>query len=210
MALLVVVGYEQEKSGSMKKNFYLAACSLLLSLTGFSQTTTTNPIDAEFTDLIENSNSFKGYKVVDQAELTALQDKTANYTEELKQEIMTYQLSLQTQKDTIRKLKTNLAKLESQLAEVTAEKDEISFLGLPFSKANFKGTMWGIVGVLVLALALFIVRFKSSNARTREIRQKLQETEKEFDAYRAKALEKEQRMGRMLQDERNKHMKVAK
>jgi hypothetical protein len=33
---------------------------------------------------------------------------------------------------------------------------------------------------------------------------RLNETEKEFDAYREKALEKEQRLGRMLQDERNK------
>jgi hypothetical protein len=32
----------------------------------------------------------------------------------------------------------------------------------------------------------------------------LKETEKEFDIYRAKALEKEQRLGRMLQDEKNK------
>lgn len=193
----------------MKKHFFLMACTFMLAITGWAQTTG-NPIDAQFNDLIENSNSFKGFKVIDQAELTALQDKTANYTEELKQEIAAYETAVQAQKDTIAKLQANLESLEGKLAEVTAEKDEISFLGLPFSKANFKGTMWAIVGVLLAALALFVVRFKSSNARTREIRQKLQETEKEFDSYRAKALEKEQKMGRMLQDERNKHMKVAK
>lgn len=193
----------------MKKHFFLTACTLIIGLAVQAQTTE-NPINSEFSELIENSNSFKGYKVVDQAELTALQDKTVNYTEELKQEISSYEVAIQTQKDTIRKLKANLESLQGQLAEVTAEKEEISFLGIPFSKANFKATMWGIVGVLLAALVLFVIRFNKSNARTKEIRQKLQETEKEFDTYRAKALEKEQKMGRMLQDERNKHMKVAK
>ncbi|MGB8374852.1 MAG: hypothetical protein WCE57_05990, partial [Salegentibacter sp.] len=64
--------------------------------------------------------------------------------------------------------------------------------------------MWGIVALLVVALLFFIYRYKSSNATTKEANQRLRETEKEFDAYRAKALEKEQRLGRQLQDERNK------
>ncbi|MAM18272.1 MAG: hypothetical protein CME35_04800, partial [Gramella sp.] len=57
---------------------------------------------------------------------------------------------------------------------------------------------------LLLLLIVLFIKFKSSHTATREARQKLQETEKEFDTYRSKALEKEQRLGRMLQDERNK------
>lgn len=194
------------------KIYILSAFSLfLVTVSSYAQTSSPkNPIDEEFSELIESSNNFKGYKVVDFNELTALQDKTEDYIGELKNEITGYETSLQTQKDTIKKLKADLANVENQLAEVTAEKDAISFLGMPLSKSTYSTLMWGIVAVLLLAVALLLIRFKSSNARTKESRKKLVETEKEFEAFRAKALEKEQRMGRQLQDERNKHMKVAK
>lgn len=195
----------------MKRYIFSTLSLLLVTFIGHSQATpSNNPIDREFSELIENSNNFKGYKVVDFNELTSLQDKTEDYIGELKNEITGYEVSLQTQKDTIKKLKADLAKVENQLAKVTAEKDSISFLGMPLSKSTYSTVMWGIVGVLVLAVVLLLARFKSSNARTKESRKKLIETEKEFEIFRAKALEKEQRMGRQLQDERNKHMKVAK
>jgi preprotein translocase subunit SecF len=195
----------------MKRYIFSTLSLLLVTFIGHSQATpSNNPIDREFSELIENSNNFKGYKVVDFNELTTLQDKTEDYIGELKNEITGYEVSLQTQKDTIKKLKADLAKVENQLAEVTAEKDSISFLGMALSKSTYSTVMWGIVGVLVLAVVLLLARFKSSNARTKESRKKLIETEKEFEIFRAKALEKEQRMGRQLQDERNKHMKVAK
>ncbi|WP_424494394.1 hypothetical protein [Salinimicrobium sp. GXAS 041] len=192
----------------MKKHIFYTLSLVLMATSGYAQTT--NPIDEEFSDLIESSNNFKGYKVVDFGELTDLQNKTEDYIGELKNEITANEVSLQTQKETIKKLKADLANVEGQLTEVTAEKDAISFLGIPFSKATYSTLMWGIVGVLVLTVILLLARFKSSNSKTKESRKKLIETEKEFEAYRAKALEKEQRMGRMLQDERNKHMKVAK
>ena len=68
----------------------------------------------------------------------------------------------------------------------------------------------GIVAVLALALVFFIFKFKGSNAHTQEARQKLADTEHEYEEYRKKALEKEQKMGRLLQDERNKAVKNNK
>lgn len=195
----------------MKPYFLIAFTTLLVGFNCYSQTSSPkNPINDEFSELIESSNNFKGYKVVDFEGLTSLQDKTEDYIGNLKNEITTYQVSLQTQKDTIKKLKANLASLENQLAEVTAEKDAINFIGMPLSKSTYSALMWGIIGILVLALALLLFRFKSSNARTKEFRQKFVEIEKEFEAFRAKSLEKEQRLGRQLQDERNKHVKVIK
>lgn len=192
----------------MKKYILFSLALFCMATASYSQTT--NPIDEEFSELIESSNNFKGYKVVDFGELTSLQNRTEDYIGELKNEITANEVSLQAQKETIKKLKADLANTENQLVEVTAEKDAISFLGMPLNKATYSTVMWGIIGILILTVAFLLYRFKSSNTKTRESRKKLLETEKEFEAYRVKALEKEQRMGRMLQDERNKHMKVAK
>ena len=64
--------------------------------------------------------------------------------------------------------------------------------------------MWGIVATLIIALLFFIFRFNKRNTQTTEAKNNLLQTEKEFEDYRAKALEKEQRLGRLLQDERNR------
>lgn len=192
------------------KLFTLSSFLLLFFSIGSYAQSTENPIDAEFTDLIENSNNFQTYKVVDKNKLDELQTKTAAYISGLKEEIATYEESLQEQKKNIAELNSEVESVRGQLQEVTAEKDAIVFLGMPFSKSSYQSIMWGIVGILVLALVLFVYRFQKSNSQTKEARKRLNDTEAEFESYRVKALEKEQRMGRLLQDEKNKHLKSAK
>ncbi|SDL03427.1 hypothetical protein SAMN04488034_10254 [Salinimicrobium catena] len=194
----------------MKKLLFSSICALFLTAYGTAQVSTETTIDEKFAELIENSNNFKGYKVVDTGELTTLQNLTSKRIAELKEEIAASKEASLAYKQKIAKQNTDMEALEAKLNQVTAEKDAITFLGFPFSKTSYKSTMWGIVGILILALALFIVRFKKSNVDTKEAKKNLAELEKEFDSYRAKALEKEQRLGRLLQDEKNKQMKLAK
>jgi len=70
--------------------------------------------------------------------------------------------------------------------------------------------MWSIIGILLSGLLLFIFRFKNSNTLTRQAKIKLDELELDFEDYKRKALEKEQKLGRQLQDERNKLLKQTK
>lgn len=163
-----------------------------------------NPVEDEFTNIIENSNDYQGYKVVDYGDLIKLKQNTANFINELNNEITTQKNTITQQQTEIVGLKNDLEATQKNLTEVTAEKDAITFLGMPFSKGSYMALMWGIVGVLVLFLLFFIFRYRKSNVQTTEARNNLLETEKEFEAFKAKALLKEQRLGRLLQDERNK------
>ncbi|HKL34843.1 MAG TPA: hypothetical protein VJ899_00990 [Salegentibacter sp.] len=165
---------------------------------------TSNFIEDEFDDLIESSNNYQGYKVVDYDALIELRNNTKRHVQDLKNELQEEQSTIAGQNEEIENLKNQLAETQEDLKRVNEEKDAINFLGMPFSKGSYMALMWGIVGFLILALLFFIYKFKNSNATTKEARHRLNETEKEFDLYRAKALEKEQRLGRMLQDEKNK------
>lgn len=176
---------------------------LLLVNSSFSQETT-DPIEQDFNNLIESSNDFQGYKVVDYEALTSLRDNTIQHIQELQNEITTQENEEDRQRERIEELEAELEQTQQDLEDVTAEKDAITFLGFPFSKGSYMALMWGIVALLVVALIIFVYRFKNSNATTKEAQKNLRETEKEFEAYRAKSLEKEQRLGRQLQDERNK------
>ncbi|QYA23970.1 hypothetical protein G3I01_00050 [Gramella sp. MT6] len=192
----------------MSNKFYIVAAFVIASVFQMNAQTdslkTETPIQDEFSALIQESNNYQGYKVVDYDKLIELRNTTRNYITELKEEIIVHKNTLDQQKEEISKLKSELESTKEDLKRVSEEKDALMFLGMPFSKGGYKGMMWGIVAALVAILLILFFRYKSSNAATKDAQQKLDETEKEFDAYRTKALEKEQRLGRMLQDERNK------
>lgn len=191
----------------MMRNIIFSSLLLIFSVSFISaqdSLATSNFIENEFDNLIESSNNYQGYKVVDYDALIELRDNTKRHVQDLKNELQEEQSTIASQNEEIENLENQLAETQEDLQRVNEEKDAIKFLGMPFSKGSYMAMMWGIVGVLILALLFFIYKFKNSNATTKEARHRLNETEKEFDAYRAKALEKEQRLGRMLQDEKNK------
>ncbi|MFN4763909.1 hypothetical protein ACKGJN_12340 [Gillisia sp. Q332] len=163
-----------------------------------------SPVEEEFTNLIEKSNDYQGFKVVDYNELITLKKNTSEFISKLNDEITTQQNTIDQHQQEISELKSELETTRQNLEKVTAEKDAITFLGVPFSKSGYMSLMWGIITVLIIALVFFIFRFKKGHAQTSEARRNLSATEKEFEVYRTKALEKEQRLGRLLQDERNK------
>ncbi len=182
----------------------LAILSFTFSVSAQEIEESENPVEDEFTSIIENSNDYQGYKVVDYNDLVKLKQNTANFISNLNNEIITQKNTVEQQQKEIVQLKKDLENTQNLLKDVTAEKDAISFLGMPFSKSSYKTLMWGIVTILILLLLFFIFQFKKGHAQTSEAKNNLVETEKEFEAFKAKALVKEQRLGRLLQDERNK------
>ncbi len=158
----------------------------------------------EFQELIESSNNYQEYKVVNYDDLIDLRDNTNDYIQELKDQITVGKNTADQQEDEIANLEGELKTTQQDLQKVTEEKDNIVFLGLPLTKGTYMAMMWGIVAILILALLFFIYKFKNSNSVTKEAKKRLDDTEREFDAYKKKALEKEQRLGRLLQDEKNK------
>lgn len=192
------------------KNLIFATLFLFSLTTTFAQVSSETTIDENFQELITNSNNFKGYKVVDTEQLIKLQQLTSNRIAELKAEISTSKKASEAQEEKMAELQAEVEAMQSTITQVNNEKDSIEVMGMSLSKASYNTIMWTIIGILVVALVLFIVRYKRSYTHTSEARKNLAELEKEFDAYRAKALEKEQRLGRLLQDEKNKHLKVAK
>ena len=190
----------------MTKQILIAVFAILsiFQVQAQDSTSTSNPVKDEFQKLIEESNNYQGYKVVDYNDLRRLQNNTEEYISELKNEITVQENTVDQQKQQIKDLKEKLETTQNDLNQVTEEKDALMFLGMPFSKGGYKAMMWGIVAFLIVVLVILFFRYKSSHTSTREARQKQHDLEKEFDAYRTKALEKEQKLGRMLQDERNK------
>lgn len=201
---------------NITKHTLLAAALLSISYLQAQETAseTSNTIDEKFTEVIKSGgkyrNNGKVYRVIETYKLDALQKSTKSKIEELNTSIKSLNEQIANQKTAAAQVNATLEETQQNLAQTREEKDAINFLGQPMSKGSYKTMMWSIAGVLLLSLLFFIYRFRNSHILTKEAQQKLDENEAEFDDYRRKALEKEQKLGRQLQDERNKALKAAK
>lgn len=198
------------------KHTLLALALLSFGLLQAQETDSDAPetIDDKFTEVITTGgkyrNNGKVYRVIETYKLDALQKSAKSKIEELNASITDLKQQISDQKAAAAKVNSDLEQTQQTLATTQEEKDAINFIGQPMSKASYKAMMWSIAGVLLLLLLFFIYHFRNSHILTKEAQRKLDENEAEFDDYRRKALEKEQKLGRQLQDERNKALKAAK
>ena len=107
----------------------------------------------------------------------------------------------------IEDLNAKLQDTTNKLNTVTEEKDSISFFGALVSKGTYNFILWSIIFALLLFLLFFIYRFRNSNFLTQQAKTALADLEQEYEEHRRRALEREQKISRQLQDELNKQKK---
>lgn len=188
--------------------FCLSVVFLFLS-TGliFAQNQTTSvadSINSQFKDVIESANNYQDYKVVKRFKLENLRKTTREEIQGLEENIVGLNKKIDQQQAQIDQIQQKLKKANTDVENATKSKEELSFLGIRTQKGTYKTIVWIVVLLLVLILIFFIYKYKQSHRITVEARDNLKANEHEFDDYRKKALEKQQRLGRQLQDERNK------
>ncbi len=108
---------------------------------------------------------------------------------------------------TIVSLNKKLDETTNNLSAVTDEKDSMSLLGMLVSKITYNIILWTVIGGLLLLFLLFVYKFRRSNTLTQEAKTALSEVEVEYEDHRRRALEREQKISRQLQDEINKYKK---
>ena len=110
------------------------------------------------------------------------------------------QATIATQTQTISGLQADVTEKEGSLAVA----DSINLLGIALPKSTYNLIMWGLVIVAGSVAAIVIAR-SGSNKREATYRTQLyNELEEEFKTYKTKANEKEKKLARELQTERNK------
>ncbi len=161
-------------------------------------------IDNQFEYVIRKSNNYQEYKVVKKNWLYSLKAHTIDSLKAVHKHLGDTKQIVANQGKEIDVLKTNLADTQNTLTATNQEKDSMSLFGIQMSKTGYNILMWSIIGGLLAFLLFFIYRFNNSNAITRNANKILTETEEEFEEHRKRALEREQKVMRRLQDELNK------
>lgn len=195
----------------MSKIAITAMTVLFITSNIFSQTNNklkdTLTVKSQFDYLMDNSNTLQDYKVVKTSLLLKLKSNVIDSISGSKKKLLDNASVMNSQKILIDSLNIKLAAADSMVMELRAEKESISLFGIPFEKTVFKTMFFLIVVGLIGALLFFITKFKQSNSITTQCKLASKQTEEEFAIYREKALEREQKAMRRLQDELNKHKK---
>jgi cell division protein FtsL len=177
----------------MKKISLLASKLLLicLSLNTSAQVPDTT-LAGQYEAVVTKSGSYKIYKNVQKVKIEQL---WKNVTDSLKKE-------KQIAADSKAQLEKGLAEIPLLQAEIKELKDANS----PIKKlSNVSNTnlLWGLVILLSAGIVFVIYRSRSAVQEVKDQQERYEELNTEFREYKSKAAEKERKLARELQDERN-------
>lgn len=145
-----------------------------------------------------------GYKMVAKYRLDQLWKNVSDTLRKERAEKRSLQQKLTDQGKTVNYLKTEISGKDASLNESNDKLNEIKLLGISFDKGTYSIIVWSIIGVLVIALIIIVARSGKNISEAKHRSQLYNEISEEYQAYKSKAVEKERRLARELQDERNK------
>lgn len=169
------------------------------------------PISNQFDYISKRSGNYRAdgvrYEVVKESNLFKLRKNVLDTLLAISKKTNELKATIAEHETTITSLNKKLEETTTNLTAVSEEKDSMSLFGAQVSKGTYNVVLWAIIVTLFLLLGLFIYKFRNSNILTQEAKQNLSELELEYEDHRRRALEREQKISRQLQDERNKQKK---
>lgn len=153
--------------------------------------------------MLDNSESYTEYKVIKR---TALNEYSAAVHDSLadnRSQISGLQNEASELKSQVSQLSTRIKDLESQLEESEKLRESLLFVGIPMNKATYHTFVWVIIAGLAVFGIFAYTSFMRSNKVTAKTKKEMKAIELEYDEHRKKSHEKQIKMGRELQTERN-------
>lgn len=161
----------------------------------------------QFDYVFQKSNSFQEYKVIKKEYFALLKKNSNDSVNRFKKEVEQLKLQFSAYDENLQSLKDTLATTKSILKEVKNAQNSMNFLGISVAKSSYSMIMWGIVLLLLFLTLIILFRYKSAKTIANESLRSFEKLEEDFEDFKRKSLEKEQKLGRQLQDEINKHKK---
>lgn len=181
--------------------------SIVFAQSSKAQSQSKGSIENQFQSIIEGSSRYQDFKVVKEVSLNALRVNVLDTLKKLRTSLNNSNNTIAAHKASMDSVKAQLKSTNDKLDNTFKEKNSIRFLGILMSKEAYSRTMWIIIGILAIVLAIFVILFKRSNKVTIQNKQDLQETRDEFEKFRKRALQREQELSRNHLAELNKYRK---
>jgi len=154
------------------------------------------------------TETFNEYKVIKETLLDSFWKMTIDSIATIKTQFETSEVKLLNQQHEINALKQSLAAQEEQVAGIVFDGTHINFAGIDFRKSFFTTLFLSIVLLLMVVAGLLFWRFKAVYQTANETKQLFNQLNTDFESYKRIALEKQIKLSRELQTERNRLQEI--
>jgi preprotein translocase subunit SecF len=192
----------------MKMKLYLSLITALLFISiSFAQKTKDTEeisIRGEFDRLYRVSTNYKGYKVINKEKFLDLKQQVLDSSKASQNLLIEKNNLLKALELDNKKNLDVLTRTELTLETALQKENSISLFGIQLSKFIYNLLLWTLVSLLLILVLYLSFKFQKNNFNTKRAAQNLKDVEHEYEQHRKKALEREQKLRRTLQDEINK------
>ncbi len=161
-------------------------------------------VENQFNFILEKSSKYEDYKVVKEGWLYVLKAHVMDTVKSLKRGLRESNNTIVAKQSEVDSIKKELASIDEKLTIAVKEKNSLRFLGILMGKGAYNSLMWTIVLILGGGLVLFVLLFKKSHVVTSQTKKDLQELKDEFEVFRKRALDREEKLSRKYLDDLNK------
>ena len=156
------------------------------------------------------SQTYGDYKVVKETVLDGVWKITMDSINSGKAVLRDTRNRVSALENELQNIQATLKQKEASMVEITYDGTHINVLGISFEKGTFVGMVAIIVLALLALLGIIFARLNSQNASLREKSELIETTNHEFEDYKRKALDRQTKISRELQNERNKLMEIKR
>lgn len=183
----------------MKKTAFKKVMVLLFtvfSLNAFAQQPDTT-LAQQYEDVVVKSGSYKVYKNIKKTRIEAFWKNINDTLQEQKQQLVKYKAELE-------KNKQRIAELEASAMESASASGKLDNMGTSIKNTADTSIPWGLATILGASLIFVVIRSRTALNEAKQYNERYEELSTEFREFRSKSAEKERKLARELQDERNK------
>jgi hypothetical protein len=150
------------------------------------------------------AQSFKDYKVIKESVLDGVWRISQDSLRAKQATIANLNDSLKKLNGSLQQASATIKQKEESLGEVMHAGTHVTMLGIDVLKPVFITVAFSIIGGLIFFVVVLIGRLKMIHVNLNDKTGSLDSTQREFEEYKRKAMEKQTKLSRELQDERNK------
>lgn len=158
----------------------------------------------QFQEMLDKSESYTEYKVIKRSLLSQYSKAVQDSLNVNRNEIRSLKSKVADQQSQISTLSIRIKELEEKLAKSEELRESLSFLGINLNKATYHIVVWLIIAGLVVFGGIAYTSFMRSNMITAKSKKEYSVLEVEYEEHKKKSHEKQIKMGRELQTERNR------
>jgi len=186
--------------------FIAVLCFMLTSqnLQAQDSTKVDPTLSGQYKLMLSKSKNLNGFKLISPARLSSFWKSVRDTLNAERKELYDVRAKINAHQKTVVDLKESIDSKETALNTSNAKLNEITFMGIAFSKSSYNSIVWTIIIILALALAVLIFRSRKLLYEAKYRSGLYNEVSEEYQKYKVKTNEKEKKLARELQDERNK------